>query len=80
MAPAPPPLQKKKGEKNTNHKFYGFGLRLFHLLGFGDVKAWKISGADSCYSNDDILVGGFNPCEKNVSNWTISPGRDENKK
>ena len=60
----PPRPSKKKRQKNTNHKFYGFGLRLFHLLGFGDVKSWKISGADSCSSNDDILVGGFNPCEK----------------
>ena len=25
-------------------------------------------------------VGGFNPFEKYLSNWIISPGRDENKK
>ena len=26
------------------------------------------------------LVGGFNPSEKYLSNWIISPGRGENKK
>jgi len=26
------------------------------------------------------LVGGFNPVEKYLSNWIISPGRGENKK
>jgi len=26
------------------------------------------------------LVGGFNPVEKYLSNWMISPGRGENKK
>ena len=30
--------------------------------------------------SNDFLVGGFNPFEKYVSNWMISPGRGENKK
>ena len=34
----------------------------------------------TCFINTSYLVGGFNPFEKYLSKWIISPSRDENKK
>ena len=38
------------------------------------------SGILDINKSNAFLVGGFNPSEKYLSNWIISPGRDENKK
>ena len=37
------------------------------------------SSTQKCRHKRGYLFGGFNPFEKNQSNWIISPGRDENK-
>ena len=50
---------------------------------FGGIHSLKIKGNSEILHVlhiRKILGGGFNPSEKNLSNWIISPNRDEHKK
>ena len=74
--------------KNTNnHTWYihlpdcsGFEKPLVHACSGMNRKS-QIRVCNFCLTaSSKFLVGAFNPFEKYLSNWIISPGRDENKK